>query len=81
MLKSAFLFVQSLSSDLIKCDRTIDNSVFINTVWLSAACIPPAILLPLLVDKVGFKAFLGTYFKINISLLQNNSIRFHHFIV
>ena len=43
----------------------IDNSVYINTLWLSAACVPPAILLPLLVDKVGFRFFLGIYLKIH----------------
>ncbi|XP_033213468.1 synaptic vesicle glycoprotein 2A-like [Belonocnema kinseyi] len=52
------LFNTSLSNVPIGCDRTIDNSVYVNTLWLSAACAPPAILLPLLVDKVGFRFFL-----------------------
>ncbi|XP_051161399.1 synaptic vesicle glycoprotein 2B-like [Leptopilina boulardi] len=48
----------SSNNDSNICDRSIHESVFIDTLWLSASCIPPAILLPLFVDKLGFKFFL-----------------------
>ncbi|XP_033214711.1 synaptic vesicle glycoprotein 2B-like isoform X2 [Belonocnema kinseyi] len=44
--------------DPASCSRHIDPSVYINSLWLAAACIPAAVIVPLCVDRLGFKFFL-----------------------
>ncbi|XP_043479333.1 synaptic vesicle glycoprotein 2B-like isoform X1 [Leptopilina heterotoma] len=40
------------------CNRHIDPSVFTNSLWLGVACVPAAVIVPLFVDRMGFKFFL-----------------------
>lgn len=52
-------FLQEVDIIPVACNRHIDPSVFINSLWLAVACIPAAVIVPLFVDRMGFKFFLG----------------------
>lgn len=41
------------------CNSKVQTSVFVHTFILGASCIPTALILPLLINYVGYKIFLG----------------------
>jgi VNT family MFS transporter (synaptic vesicle glycoprotein 2) len=44
-----------------KCNDDIDQSVYINIVIIGIACIPTSLIVPLFVNKLGIRFFLGIY--------------------
>ncbi|XP_033215032.1 synaptic vesicle glycoprotein 2B-like [Belonocnema kinseyi] len=44
--------------DLFGCESKIDTRVYLNSLWQAIACIPFSILLPMSVDRLGFKFFV-----------------------
>ncbi|XP_026674807.1 synaptic vesicle glycoprotein 2C-like isoform X2 [Ceratina calcarata] len=46
------------SEDPFGCDSRVQTSVFVHTFILGASCIPTGLLLPLLVNYLGYKFFL-----------------------
>ncbi|XP_011495887.1 PREDICTED: synaptic vesicle glycoprotein 2A-like [Ceratosolen solmsi marchali] len=40
------------------CDNEIDTSVYVNSIWLGVACLPCAILLPLTVERFGYRIYM-----------------------
>ncbi|XP_033215087.1 synaptic vesicle glycoprotein 2B-like [Belonocnema kinseyi] len=48
------------NTDLFGCESNIDTTVYLNSLWQAIACIPFSILLPMFVDRLGFKFFLVT---------------------
>ena len=61
-------FKANTNSDLFGCDSQIDTSVYMDSLWQAIACIPFSILLPMFVDRLGFKFFLGLYFQVFYTL-------------
>ncbi|XP_014215680.1 synaptic vesicle glycoprotein 2A-like isoform X2 [Copidosoma floridanum] len=51
------LHIEQLS-DPFGCDSQMDTSVYVNSALLGAACIPFAILLPLTVNRLGYRIYL-----------------------
>lgn len=43
-----------------KCNDDIDESVFINIVLIGIACLPTSLIVPLFVNRLGLRFFLGT---------------------
>jgi len=43
-----------------KCNDDIDESVYINIVIIGIACIPTSLIVPLFVNRLGLRFFLGT---------------------
>lgn len=43
-----------------KCNDTINESVYINIVIIGIACIPTSLIVPLFVNKLGLRFFLGS---------------------
>ncbi|XP_043250593.1 synaptic vesicle glycoprotein 2B-like isoform X2 [Colletes gigas] len=50
--------VVALSDDPFNCESRVQISVFVHTFILGASCIPTGLILPLLVNYVGYKFFL-----------------------
>lgn len=48
----------NMTIDPFGCDSQMDTSVYVNSAWLGVACVPFAILLPLTVNKVGYRIYL-----------------------
>ncbi|XP_076624393.1 synaptic vesicle glycoprotein 2C isoform X2 [Colletes latitarsis] len=48
----------ALSDDPFNCESRVQISVFVHTFILGASCIPTGLILPLLVNYVGYKFFL-----------------------
>lgn len=42
------------------CIDDIDESVYINIVLIGIACVPTSLIVPLFVDKLGLRFFLGS---------------------
>jgi len=53
------------------CNDNIDNSVYLNIVIIGIACIPTSLIVPLFVNRLGLRFFLGTefYFYLAIRLI------------
>ncbi|XP_033215736.1 synaptic vesicle glycoprotein 2B-like isoform X2 [Belonocnema kinseyi] len=47
--------------DSFGCDRAIDNSVFINNLYMSAVCAPAVLPMTFLVNRLGFRFFIASY--------------------
>jgi VNT family MFS transporter (synaptic vesicle glycoprotein 2) len=43
-----------------KCNDDIDESVYMNIVIIGFACIPTSLIVPLFVNKLGIRFFLGS---------------------
>ncbi|XP_014215666.1 synaptic vesicle glycoprotein 2C-like [Copidosoma floridanum] len=51
--------VDSLTNlDPFGCDSRMDTSVYINSALLGVACLPCAILLPLTIERIGYRTYL-----------------------
>lgn len=64
MITVAFIVIllmmtQVLTDDPFGCNSRVQTSVFVHTFILGASCIPTGLILPLLVNYVGYKFFLG----------------------
>lgn len=57
-LKSARNVTQMDMLDPFDCNSRVQTSVFVHTFILGASCIPTGLILPLLVNYVGYKFFL-----------------------
>lgn len=44
----------------VKCNDDIDESVYVNIVIIGVACIPTSLIVPLFVNKLGIRFFLGS---------------------
>jgi len=43
------------------CNDYIDHSVYVNIVIIGIACIPTSLIVPLFVNKLGLRFFLGSH--------------------
>lgn len=48
-----------MSDDPFGCNSRVQTSVFVHTFILGASCIPTGLILPLFVNYLGYKFFLG----------------------
>lgn len=44
----------------VKCNDHVDQSVYMNIIIISFACIPTSLIVPLFINKVGLRFFTGT---------------------
>lgn len=51
----------------VKCDDDIDGSVYLNIMIVGVACIPLCIVVPLYVNKLGLRFFLGNCCNVLVS--------------
>lgn len=50
------------------CNDDIDKSVYLNIVIIGIACIPTSLIVPLFVNRLGLRFFLGTEFYIYLAI-------------
>lgn len=50
--------------DNTACNDHIDESVYMNIVLIGIACIPTSLIVPLFVNKLGLRFFLGSKYVI-----------------
>ncbi|XP_033213776.1 uncharacterized protein LOC117170842 [Belonocnema kinseyi] len=55
--------------DAYGCDRAIDHSVFINNLYMSAACAPAVLPITFFVNRLGFKFFIASYSIVSSALI------------